>query len=241
MPSSDKQQGVDLSEIERLYTEGPDQHGVTSLSVGWNDAHSHELRFSQLVQLIERQNGAPEGFSVGDFGCGYGALFPFLSSRYNSRLQSYTGYDISQRMVDLASENVRDPRAAFCRGAELAVADYYFVCGTFNVRMENDRAAWCQWVETTLASLARVSRRGLAFNLLSTHVDWEKEQLFYANPLDFFAIAKTKLSHSVALLHDYPLYEWTMLVDMRDNYRIAPLSQGGSEELTSLNSSNPSA
>jgi hypothetical protein len=56
------------------------------------------------------------------------------------------------------------------------------------------------------------SRRGFAFNLFTTYVDWKEDHLYYGDPGFFFDFCKRELSRSVALLHDYPLWEWTMVV-----------------------------
>ncbi len=91
-------------------------------------------------------------------------------------------------------------------------ADFTFVSGTFNVRLDASDEAWRTYVEETLLELGARSRRGLAFNLLTTYVDWRKEDLFYADPTHFFGFCRENLSRYVTLLHDYPLYEWTIAV-----------------------------
>ena len=64
----------------------------------------------------------------------------------------------------------------------------------------------------TLDNLNAFSRKGFAFNLLTSYVDWKEGHLYYADPLFFFDYCKKKFSGRVALLHDYPLWEWTMLI-----------------------------
>jgi hypothetical protein len=50
--------------------------------------------------------------------------------------------------------------------------------------------------------------------MLSTYSDPEKrrDDLFYADPLDMFDWCKRRFSPRVSLLHDYPLFEFTMIV-----------------------------
>jgi hypothetical protein len=61
--------------------------------------------------------------------------------------------------------------------------------------------------------MAELSRRGFAFNVLTKYSDPERMRpdLYYADPLFLFNYCK-KSFKSVALLHDYPLYEFTILV-----------------------------
>jgi hypothetical protein len=47
---------------------------------------------------------------------------------------------------------------------------------------------------------------------LSTYVHWKAENLYYADPFMFFDFCKRNISPYVSLLHDYPLFEWTLLV-----------------------------
>ena len=50
--------------------------------------------------------------------------------------------------------------------------------------------------------------------MLSTYSDPDKrrDDLFYADPGSFFDLCKQRFSPRVALLHDYPLYEFTVIV-----------------------------
>ena len=41
------------------------------------------------------------------------------------------------------------------------------------------------------------------------------DQVGYGDPCAFFQFCKREISPDVTLLHDYPLYEWTMLVRHR--------------------------
>jgi hypothetical protein len=196
-----------LAGVEALYTANLAEHGTSSASVGWPDADAQRLRFDKLAYVIDTD--AP--ITVNDWGCGYGAMFRYLDERFT--LGGFNGYDISAEMLAAARAFVDDPRARWVRGAEVTeTADYSFVSGTFNVRMEASDAAWQRYVEDTLRLLARRSRRGFAFNLLTAYVDWRKDDLFYADPAHFFAFCRENISRYVTLLHDYPLYEWTIAV-----------------------------
>jgi SAM-dependent methyltransferase len=201
-----------LSDVEALYTGNLEQHGLDSKAVGWPDDASHLLRFQKLAHVIEADPPA-EPYSVNDWGCGYGAMFGFLDGLAGVELGSYRGYDISAEMIEAARRNIDDPRAEFVEdGTVDRDADYTFVSGTFNVRAEATDEAWGEFVKEKLREIAARSRRGFAFNLLTTYVDWRKDDLFYADPTEFFTFCRENLSRYVTLLHDYPLYEWTIAV-----------------------------
>lgn len=201
-----------IDDVRALYTRNLAEHGIDSRSVGWPDPLAQRLRFEKLAHLIDCDR--PEDpISVSDWGCGYGAMFAYLDARPGVRLDRYVGYDVSAEMLDAAQAHVTDPRAHWVLGGEVREqTDYCFVSGTFNVRMDAADDVWGEYVRSTLRDLYASARRGIAFNLLTSYVDWRKDDLFYAEPEAFFSFCKQELSRAVTLLHDYPLYEWTIVV-----------------------------
>jgi hypothetical protein len=59
-----------------------------------------------------------------------------------------------------------------------------------------------------------ISTRGFSFNVLTSYSDEDKKRdyLYYADPLFLFDYCKRHFSRKVALLHDYPIYEFSILV-----------------------------
>jgi SAM-dependent methyltransferase len=200
-----------LQKVRDLYSENLERSGAVSTAVGWNTPESQALRFRKLTEVVER-DGA--GFSVNDYGCGYGAHLDHLLAE-GLPVTAYHGYDISEQMLDAA----RQGHTGFSgeldlrRGGTIeTIADYTFVSGTFNVRFESDEDEWKKYILERLREIDAHSRRGFSFNLLSTYVDWKQPHLFYGDPLFWFDHCKSNYSKRVSLLHDYPLYEWTIVV-----------------------------
>lgn len=201
-----------LDGIAELYGQRLSDHGLSSQSVCWKTEASQILRFDQLVYVLNQEHGGEE-MSVNDFGCGYAAMFRYLDELPNVRLGQYYGYDISDEMLKAAGETVTDARAHFIKSSRVTEeADYSFVSGTFNVKLGASDEVWVEHLKEMLMNLAEKSRKGFAFNLLSTYVDWKQEDLYYGDPFMFFDFCKRHISRYVALLHDYPLYEWTIVV-----------------------------
>ena len=201
-----------LARVGAYYSSALGRHGATPRGADWNSEASQRLRFDQLAKLWQGSEG---GFSLLDYGCGYGALVPYLRER--GLPASYLGFDISPEMIATARELHGGPGVAFTDDeAQLAAADYTVASGVFNVKLDTPEDAWREYVLATLDRLARLARRGFAFNALSLYSDPERRRadLFYADPLSLFDYCKTRFSPAVALLHDYPLYELTILVRM---------------------------
>ena len=102
----------------------------------------------------------------------------------------------------------------FADEALLRPADYTVTSGIFNVKLGTGDDEWTQYVLHTVNRIAALSRKGFAFNCLTKYSDpeWMRPDLHYADPLFWFDYGKRHFSKFVALLHDYPLYEFTILV-----------------------------
>ncbi len=199
-----------LDQIAEHYTQSLEDHGEVAAGVGWGTAEKHAIRFESLLQLVQ---GETEPFTVNDLGCGYGALIDELDARAHT-VSQFTGYDISDKMIAAAKARYGDRAGVSFRTTPNleTQADYSFASGIFNVRFAEDDAAWQTHIIDTLDNMNAFSTRGFAFNLLTSHVDWKAPDLYYADPTFWFDHCMRSYCGRVALLHDTPLYEWTMLV-----------------------------
>lgn len=199
-----------LRDVANYYAGRLAQYGTTAQGVDWKDESGQLLRFEQLERVIAP--AAP--FSLNDLGSGYGAFFEFLRKRYSDF--SYLGVDVAPEMVLAARERHPGQRQArFIASSEPdEVADYSVASGIFNVRLAHAEADWRDYVEATLDVLDRSSRRGFAFNCLTSYSDADRMRpdLYYADPCLLFDHCKRRYSRQVALLHDYGLYEFTIIV-----------------------------
>jgi hypothetical protein len=196
--------------IERYYTQKLRTFGPIPQGVDWNGEASQQIRFDQLFRLVE---GTQSPFSILDYGCGYGAMLPYLKSRHSEC--SYMGYDISIEMIKAASDIHRSSDVLWgTNPEELVQHDYVVASGIFNVKESIPDQEWEQYILNKLSHFNSLSKKGFAFNILSDYSDLEKRKsnLYYANPGKLFHYCKTAFSKYVALLHDYPLYEFTILV-----------------------------
>jgi len=199
-----------LSQVQEYYDDKLQTHGATARGVDWNSAESQELRFVQLARLID----GGRAFSVNDYGCGYGPLVDYLE-RSSYQFQ-YVGFDISTKMIAKAHELYR--HATYLRFTSdrdrLPQADYTLASGIFNVKLNIEDATWKDYMLEVLETMNSLSRIGFAFNALTKYSDVEfmRSDLYYADPLFCFDYCKTRYSKYVTLLHDYPLYEFTILV-----------------------------
>ena len=201
-----------LEAVSAYYSQKLEEHGPSAKGVDWNGEASQVLRFGQLAKLFDGQDGA---IDVADLGCGYGAAYSFLSQRFGDRL-TYTGIDLSSSMIQSAlSKHGETPKCRWIIGHqpdrkhEFAVAS-----GIFNVRLQESSQTWQSHIMTTLDVLYQNTRCGFAVNFLTSYADKDRMRpdLFYADPGKLLDHCISNYSRHVAVLHDYELYEFTLLV-----------------------------
>ena len=73
---------------------------------------------------------------------------------------------------------------------------------------------WARYVREIIDILARTGRRGFAFNVLSLSSDADKRSgtLYYADAAEMLSYCLHRYGRSVALLQDYGLYEFTVVI-----------------------------
>ena len=196
----------------RAYFEGRlNEHGATPRGVDWNSEGAQETRFAQLLKVCSRE----QPFSLLDYGSGYGALADYLL-RQGYPLESYQGFDFLESMAVKGRELHPDmPQVRFTSDADsLLPADFVIASGIFNIRLESSYEDWTRYVVSELHKINQLSRRGFAFNLLTSYSDaqYMRPHLYYADPGYLFDYCKRNFSRNVALLHDYDLYDFTMIV-----------------------------
>lgn len=199
-----------LRSVERYYSGRLAEHGPTARGVDWNSLESQALRFEQLATLWA--GSAQAEIDVIDYGCGYGALVDYLTQQ--GMQFRYQGFDISDAMIREAKSRASSTRRFTADARRLEQADYVIASGIFNVKLDRDDSAWQRYMQGTIDALAGLATRGFAFNALTSYSDADRRRadLYYADPLYWFDYCKKRHSRFVTLLHDYPLFEFTLLV-----------------------------
>jgi SAM-dependent methyltransferase len=198
---------------DAYFSEKVEQYGATCGGVDWNSLESQRIRLEQLTRLLSQEDGETR-FSICDYGCGYGYFAEYLSEKGYGF--DYTGIDVSEKMIICAKEKYGEwDNVSFIHGTEIEQDyDYIVESGIFNIRQDLSDKDWTEYMISVLEEFHKHSRKGFAFNSLTKYSDREhmKNYLYYADPLFYFDYAKTHFSKDVALLHDYGLYDFTILV-----------------------------
>lgn len=189
-----------------------EQHGAIPKGVDYNGPEAQEIRFEQLAKVIDPSRP----FSVIDYGCGYGALFEFLQTKGWGF--EYYGFDMLEKMVIAGTEAHKGiANAQFTyQASELPVTDYLLAGSIFNNKFDAVEGEWQAMVLDTLRDMNSLCCKGFSFNILTKYSDADRMaqrlDLYFADPLLLFDFCKRNFSRNIALLHDYDLYDFTILV-----------------------------
>ena len=126
------------------------------------------------------------------------------------------GFDIAEEMIQ-AGNNKFDSRKTITFKVnieDITPKDYCIANGIFNVKLNNNEEEWKRYIIETLDNINKLTIKGFSFNILTSYSDKDfmKDYLFYAEPEWLFKYCKENYSNQVAIFHDYPLYEFTILV-----------------------------
>lgn len=198
--------------LNQYFKEKLETFGATPKGVDYNGLPAQWIRFEALSRVID--TSAP--FTVIDYGSGYGAYLDFLIEK--KWQYEYYGVDLIEEMVIAGRELHKEHANAHFTTDEkqCPVSDYLIASGIFNVKMESPYEEWQEFVVQTLKRMDVLCSKGFSFNVLSKYSDADRmasrPDLFYADPLFLFDYCKRNFSRNVALLHDYGLYDFTILI-----------------------------
>lgn len=192
------------------YEETLKRYGNSPKGVNWKDAESQNLRF-QILCEVDDLNGR----KIHDIGCGLGHLLDFLSQKGVSC--EYVGSDISPLMIQTAKQRLSTAQLYVAdiledKTREWMKADYLFTSGLFYVRSDADIDTWRQFVQAMLLRMFSLASTGIAFNMLTSCVDYKDPNLFYQPPGETMDFCIQNMSRRVVIRHDYPLWEYTVYV-----------------------------
>ena len=200
-------------EIVNHYESCLEQHGDTHLGVDWPNEQDAQLRYKVMLEVIRETK--TKAVSLLDFGCGTSHLYAYLQAHHYPHVQ-YAGLDISPKYIAVAQQKYPSV-PYYCldvmdADSTMPTTDYVVMNGVFTEkRALNFDEMWAYFQQVITKVFAQV-RLGLAFNVMSKQVDWEREDLFHL-PMDLLAaFLKKEVSRHFVFRHEYGLFEYTVYV-----------------------------
>lgn len=188
------------------------EHGDSNLGVGWPSAESARVHYEVMLDLIPR---CVSRATVLDVGCGLGGLLEYARKTGRARID-YAGLDVSPSF--LAECRRKFPDTGFIEADLLApdhgvpVHDYVIANGIFTQKCALDFDAMWAYAQRMIRALWSVTGTAMAFNAMSKHVDWERDDLFHL-PLDTVsAFLCREITRKFVIRNDYGYYDFTVYV-----------------------------
>ncbi len=187
------------------------EHGDTYLGQGWTKSQENtDARYDVMLNLT---NGRRETVSLLDFGCGTGHLLEYMIRQGINDIE-YSGLDVSERFIDVA--RAKHPGVRFYLGdildsdIDVPIFDYVIMNGLFTYKGSLSFDEMATWWQRLMSAATRHARVGVAFNVTSPYVDWQRDDLFHV-PISLLTdvVADGPCPYFV-VRHDYGLYESTV-------------------------------
>jgi SAM-dependent methyltransferase len=190
-----------------------DRHGDSYLGVGWTKRQEDaDARYRVMLELIDRSDDEP--VTLLDFGCGASHLYEYLLAHPGKNI-TYSGLDLSPKFLSVSRQKY--PHLEFfevdiLEENQLPSFDYVIMNGIFNSKCDLSFEEMFHYFQQLVGRVFEHCRIGLAFNVMSKQVDWERDDLFYL-PFDLVAeFLSREIGRKFVFRHDYGLFEYTIYV-----------------------------
>ncbi|HVX25472.1 MAG TPA: class I SAM-dependent methyltransferase [Parafilimonas sp.] len=192
-----------------------DEYGDSHKGVDWPKQDDTEKRYEVMLNVIKFGKDTQKKAELLDFGCGAAHLLDFMIKK-NIENINYSGLDISEKFISLSRKkfsnvpfyclDILDSKTA------LPSFDYIIMNGVFTEKRELSFEEMWNYFCKMLKKIFQFADKGIAFNVMSKAVDWERDDLFHL-PTDLLVDFLTKnLTRNFIIRNDYGLYEYTTYV-----------------------------
>lgn len=196
-----------------------ERYGDNYLGVGWTKKQANaDTRYQVMLEAINTDTRGK--IKVLDFGCGASHLYEYILKNRIENIE-YSGLDLSQRFLDLSRRKF--PSVDYYEVdvlddcSELPDFDYAILNGVFTAKYDLSFEEMLAYFQDVVGKVFKKVRVGIAFNVMSKQVDWEREDLFHL-PFDTLAsFLTTSISRHFVIRHDYGLYEYATYVYKQPN------------------------
>ncbi|MCB0722435.1 MAG: class I SAM-dependent methyltransferase [Ignavibacteriae bacterium] len=198
--------------IVKHYEDCLERYGDSYRGVDWPNEEDAETRYGVMLEVIKEKNSLT---SLLDFGCGTGKLYEYVR---NNEIESieYSGLDISHKFVELCRQKF--PSLNFLEADILENPenvrdfDYIVMNGVFTEKRELPYNEMLDYFKQLVKAVFSKARKGLAFNVMSKDVDWERDDLFHLSFDELSKFLTEEVSRNFVIRNDYGLYEYTVYI-----------------------------
>ncbi len=195
------------------------KHGDTHLGVDWPNETDAQIRYQVMEDVIKFSSFNGKGNSTTtllDFGCGSAQFFDYITQSKNKFNLLYSGLDINSSYIEYCTKKHRYNEFyqvdVLNSNAVLPSFDFIIFNGVFTEKCDLSYDQMMNFFKQVLIKMWNNCEYGMAFNLMSKHVDWERDDLFHVSIDELGWFLKNNLSRNFIIRNDYGLYEYTTYV-----------------------------
>ncbi len=199
--------------IVKHYERCLEEFGPTTKGMDWPVEKDLLKRFKVMLGVISESK---KKYKLLDLGCGAGLLKTYIKNSGRTGKIKYFGVDISEAMINAARKlnqssdfEVRDVLLdPFPENSH----DYAVMNGVLTEKVSLSKKDMILYAQKLIKNVFRSVKIGMAFNVMSTHVDWERKDLFHWSLDEIVAFLVRECSRHIIIRMDYGLYEYTVYV-----------------------------
>jgi len=211
-----------LEKITKKYEECLSKFGDSPLGVNWTRPEQVDIRYKVMTEIIKFDSDNTEKeYTLLDFGCGLSHLYNYIINN-NIKNIKYSGLDISQKFIEISSAKYPDIQY-YCLDIlqddnKIPNFDYIIINGVFTEKMSLSFDEMFSYFTNLLKKIFSKCNKGIAFNVMSSYVDWYRGDLFHL-PIDTLTdFLTSELSRDFIIRNDYGLYEYTTYLYRRQHH-----------------------
>ena len=200
-----------LENVNQYFEEKLKSQNNDAKDLNWVTNPALEMQFEQLSKVIEPGTS----FSLLDYGAGFGNYYQYLVEKaYKVRL--YYGFDLLEFVVqEERKRHDEDSNVIFTTDlSDCTEVDYVVACGVFDMKLNADHEQWTKYVLRCIEDIDEIATKGFALNFPSKYTpeDKKRDDIYYADPCCLFDYCKLHFSPHVAILHDYDMENFTVII-----------------------------
>ncbi|GAC20080.1 class I SAM-dependent methyltransferase [Paraglaciecola arctica] len=203
--------------IVEHYEDCLDEHGDNHHGVDWPNKKDALKRYEVMLDVIPK-NELTSSNKLLDFGCGAAHLLEFvLKQEKYKNVVDYSGADLSEKFISLSKDKF--PNINFYRFdlldmdlSTLPKFDYVVLNGVFTEKRELTFSEMWSYFQEMIKRVFLITNKGIAFNVMSKAVDWEREELFHLPTDQLIDFLTKEVSRNFIIRNDYGLYEYTVYI-----------------------------
>jgi len=181
------------------------EHGATAKGVDWNNEDEVILRYDKMLKVIDMDfYKGPAKPSMLDVGCGWGGM-----AKRALDIEApvdITGVDVVEEMIVHAQNHYPKFNFQTCDIFTLQETEAYdfVVCNAILTQKHNVSIPEMEmFAKRLIRKMFSLCRYGIAFNMMSTRVNFTVGNLYYQNPIELFTFLLNEVSPRVVIDHGY--------------------------------------